>query len=197
MGSILRGSPRRRSTDVKVTTTPIDGVLVLEPRVFRDERGLFLESFSQRSFDALVGRPVAFVQDNHSRSTRGVLRGLHYQRPPHAQAKLVRVVQGRVFDVVVDVRPGSATFGKWVGVEIGSEDHRQVWVPEGMAHGFLVLSESADVLYRTTDYYAPASEGSVRWDDPAIGIEWPLAGRPIVSAKDAAAPSLADALPFG
>ena len=177
---------------MKVTPTAIAGVLILEPKVFGDERGFFMESFNQKAFDEAVGRHVEFVQDNHSRSAKGVLRGLHYQLPPHAQGKLVRVTSGRVFDVAVDVRRSSPSFGKWVGVDLSGENHRQLWLPEGMAHGFLVLSESADFLYKTTGYYAPAAEGSLRWDDPQVGIAWPLEGAtPTLAAKDAAAPSWA------
>ncbi len=176
---------------MKVTTTAIEGVLIIEPRVFGDERGFFFESFNQRAFNEAVGQPVEFVQDNHSRSAKGVLRGLHFQRPPHAQGKLVRVTQGSVFDVAVDIRPDSATFGRWVGVELSGANHRQMWIPAGLAHGFLVTSDSADFLYKTTDYYRPESEGSVRWDDPDLAIAWPLDGiTPALSAKDAAAPRL-------
>ncbi len=176
---------------MKVTTTAIDGVLILEPKVFGDERGFFFESFNQRAFNEAVGHPVDFVQDNHSRSAKGVLRGLHFQRAPHAQGKLVRVTQGSVFDVAVDIRPDSATFGRWVGVELSGVNHRQLWIPPGLAHGFLVTSDSADFLYKTTDYYRPESEGSVRWDDPDLAIAWPLEGiTPALSAKDAAAPGL-------
>ena len=179
---------------MKITPTDIADVLVIEPKVFGDERGFFLESFNQKAFDDAVGQPVRFVQDNHSRSARGVLRGLHFQRPPHAQGKLVRVTQGNVFDVAVDIRKGSPTFGRWVGIELSGENHRQLWVPPGLAHGFLVLSESADFLYKTTDYYAPQAERSLRWNDPVIGIEWPDPGAPIItSGKDSAAPGL-DAL---
>lgn len=178
---------------MKVVKTPIEGVLLLEPKVFGDERGFFLESFSQRLFDEAVGSPVGFVQDNHSRSAKGVLRGLHFQKPPHAQGKLVRVTAGAVFDVAVDVRPGSATFGAWVGEILSAENHRQLWIPAGLAHGFLVLTDTADFLYKTTSYYAPQAEGSVRWDDPALGIRWPDVGvPPQLSAKDAAAPLLKD-----
>lgn len=180
------------SPHLKVTSTAIPGVLILEPRVFGDERGFFLESFNQKSFNEATGLDVQFVQDNHSRSAKGVLRGLHFQRPPHAQGKLVRVVRGSVFDVAVDIRRGSATFGKWVGVELSEENHRQLWIPPGLAHGFLVTSESADFLYKATDYYAPASERSLAWNDPAVGIEWPWVGDPVVSAKDAAGLSLAE-----
>jgi dTDP-4-dehydrorhamnose 3,5-epimerase len=176
-----------------VTKTALDGVLILEPKVFGDARGFFLESFSQRAFDDAVGRHVEFVQDNQSRSGRGVLRGLHFQAGEHAQGKLVRVVAGAVFDVAVDVRPGSATFGRWAGAELSADNHRQLWIPPGFAHGFVVLSDQADFLYKTTAYYAPQSEGAVRWDDPDIGIAWPdLGGPPQLSAKDAVAPSLKD-----
>ncbi len=172
---------------MQVQRTTLDGVLVLEPKVFGDARGFFFESFNQRAFDAAVGQPVEFVQDNHSRSARGVLRGLHWQRPPHAQGKLVRVVQGAVFDVAVDLRRSSPTFGRWVGVELSADNHRQLWIPPGFAHGFLVLSDSADFLYKTTDYYAPEAEACVRFDDPRLAIAWPDAGvPPRVSAKDAA-----------
>ncbi len=178
---------------MKVMTTAIDGVLILEPKLFGDARGFFMESFNQRAFDEAAGPGIAFVQDNHSRSARGVLRGLHFQRAPHAQGKLVRVTQGSVFDVAVDIRPGSATFGRWAGVELSGQNHRQLWLPPGMAHGFLVTSDCADFLYKTTDYYAPHHEGCIRWDDPAIGIEWPLQGLvPTLSAKDADGPLLAN-----
>ena len=176
---------------MKITTTAIEGVLILEPKVFGDERGFFFESFNQRAFNEAVGQAVDFVQDNHSRSAKGVLRGLHFQRAPHAQGKLVRVTQGSVFDVAVDIRPDIATFGRWVGVELSAHNHRQLWIPPGLAHGFLVTSDSADFLYKTTDYYRPESEGSVRWDDPDLAIAWPLEGlTPALSAKDAAAPRL-------
>ena len=179
---------------MQATKTAIDGVLIVEPKVFGDARGFFFESFNQQAFDAAVGTPVRFVQDNHSRSARGVLRGLHRQREPHAQGKLVRVTSGRVFDVAADVNPASPTYRRWVGVELSAENHRQLWIPAGFAHGFLVLSDSADFLYKTTDYYAPSSEVSVRWDDPELAIAWPDAGvAPVLSAKDAAAPLLADA----
>ena len=177
---------------MQVTPAALPEVLLIEPKVFGDERGFFAETWNQRAFDAAVGRETRFVQDNHSRSRQGVLRGLHYQRPPHAQGKLVRVVAGSVFDVAVDVRRESPNFGRWVGFELSAANQRQMWIPPGFAHGFLVLSDSADFLYKTTDYYAPASEGCVRWDDPAIGIEWPLpGGTPTLAAKDQAAPLLA------
>lgn len=179
---------------MKVTPTALSGVLILESRVFGDERGFFMESFNQNEFDQAVGKHVSFVQDNHSRSSRGVLRGLHYQLPPHSQGKLVRVVRGSVFDVAVDLRRGSPTFGRWTGVELSEMNHKQLWLPPGMAHGFLVTSDLCDFLYKTTAYYEPASERSIRWNDPMIGIKWPLAGlpAPTLSAKDAEAPSLED-----
>lgn len=179
---------------MQVVAPSIPGPLILEPRVFGDARGFFCESWNQRRFDAAVGAPVRFVQDNHSRSTRGVLRGLHYQLPPHAQGKLVRVVQGRVFDVAVDLRRHSATLGRWVGVELSGDNHRQFWIPPGFAHGFLVLSDSVDFLYKTTDDYAPECERTLRWDDPALAIEWPDAGVPaLLSPRDLAAPGFAEA----
>lgn len=173
---------------MKITTTELPGVLVLEPKVFGDARGFFMESFNQRVFNEAVGHEVQFVQDNHSRSSRGVLRGLHYQLPPHAQGKLVRVTEGRVWDVAVDLRRGSATFGQWTGTELSGENHRQMWVPPGFAHGFVVLSERADFLYKTTDYYAPQAERCVRWDDRSVGVAWPMLDVEFVlSGKDAAA----------
>jgi dTDP-4-dehydrorhamnose 3,5-epimerase len=182
---------------MRVLPTALPGVLVLEPKVFGDERGFFCEAFNQRAFDEAIGQHVEFVQDNHSRSQRGVLRGLHYQLPPHAQGKLLRVVSGRVFDVAVDMRRGSATFGRWAGVELTASEARQLWVPAGIAHGFLVLSDAADFLYKTTDYYTPTLEASVRWDDPHLAIEWPDPGVPIrLSDKDRCAPSFAAAPTF-
>lgn len=178
---------------MRIEKTRLDGVLILEPKVFGDARGFFMESFNQQAFDEAAGGPVHFVQDNHSRSAKGVLRGLHFQNAPHAQGKLVRVTAGAVFDVAVDIRPGSATYGQWVGVELSADNHRQLWIPAGLAHGFLVLSDSADFLYKTTDYYAPQAEGAVRWDDPDLAIAWPDIGMaPQLSAKDAAAGSLRD-----
>jgi dTDP-4-dehydrorhamnose 3,5-epimerase len=177
---------------MKATPTDIDGVLVIEPTVFGDARGFFLETYVRQAFDAAVGRHVEFVQDNHSRSPRGVLRGLHWQDAPHAQGKLVRVSNGAVFDVAVDVRSGSATFGRWFGIELSGANHRQLWIAPGLAHGFLVLSESADFVYKATDYYAPAAERTVRWNDPDLAIAWPDLGMaPIVSAKDAAGAAFA------
>jgi dTDP-4-dehydrorhamnose 3,5-epimerase len=177
---------------MKVTQLAIPDVLLLEPRVFGDARGFFLESYNQAKFDAAVGKKISFVQDNHSRSARHVLRGLHYQiRQP--QGKLVRVVQGEVFDVAVDIRKGSPTFGQWAGEILSEENKRQMWVPEGFAHGFVVLSETAEFLYKTTDYYAPEHERCIAWDDPAIGIQWPIEEAPLLSAKDRQGKSLADA----
>ena len=176
---------------MKVTRTALAGVLVLEPKVFGDKRGFFFESFNQKDFDDAVGSPVTFVQDNQSRSARGVLRGLHLQAEPHRQGKLVRVAHGRVFDGVADVEPGSPTFGRWVGVELDAEEHRQLWIPPGFAHGFAVLSDYADLLYKTTSYYAPASEVAISWNDPELAIDWPDIGMPFVlSDKDARAPPL-------
>jgi dTDP-4-dehydrorhamnose 3,5-epimerase len=178
---------------MKVEKTAIDGVLVFEPKLFGDARGFFMESFNQRIFTDAVGHEVNFVQDNHSRSVKGVLRGLHFQKAPHAQGKLVRAAAGAVFDVAVDIRPGSATFGAWVGVELSADNQRQLWIPPGLAHGFLVLSDSADFLYKTTDYYAPQCEAALRWDDPDVAIAWPDVGMaPQLSAKDAAAGWLRD-----
>lgn len=181
---------------MKVTPTAIPEVLVIEPKVFGDARGFFFESFNQKAFDEAIGRHVDFVQDNHSRSSKGVLRGLHYQIQ-QPQGKLVRVASGAVFDVAVDIRRSSATFGKWVGVELSEQNQRQLWVPKGFAHGFLVLSETADFLYKTTDYYAPAYERSVMWNDPAIGIDWPDVSVAVqLSAKDQASGVLAGAAVF-
>lgn len=177
---------------MKVVRTEIPDVLILEPKVFGDERGFFFEPYNKRVFREATGLDVEFVQDNHSRSRSGVLRGLHYQLR-QAQGKLVRVTAGEVFDVAVDLRRGSATFGNWVGFHLDAAAKRMAWIPPGFAHGFLVLSEQAEVLYKTTDYYAPEHERTVRWNDPRLGIAWPLRGEPILSAKDAAAPGLADA----
>ncbi|UST54568.1 dTDP-4-dehydrorhamnose 3,5-epimerase [Comamonadaceae bacterium OTU4NAUVB1] len=178
---------------MNVTATRIPDVLIFEPKVFGDARGFFMESFNSRAFDEAVGRHVEFVQDNHSRSTKGVLRGLHYQIQ-QPQGKLVRVSTGAVFDVAVDIRKSSTTFGQWVGVELSAENSRQLWVPPGFAHGFLVLSETADFLYKTTDYYAPAHERSILWNDEGLGIEWPDVGViPSLSAKDAKGTCLPDA----
>jgi len=181
---------------MKPIPTAIPGVLVIEPAVFGDARGAFFESWNRRSFSNLVGREVDFVQDNHSVSGRGVLRGLHYQLDPRAQGKLVRVVAGEVFDVAVDLRRSSATFGRWVGERLSSENRRMMWVPEGFAHGFLVLSEAAQFLYKTTDYYSPEHERTLLWNDPAIGVSWPLEGAPLLKPKDAAGTPLANAETF-
>lgn len=175
-----------------VVRTDIDDVLVVEPRVFGDQRGFFYESFNQRDWEETTGLKTRFVQDNHSRSSRGVLRGLHYQ-VAQIQAKLVRVVVGEVFDVAVDLRKDSRTFGQWVGVHLSAENKRQLWVPEGFAHGFLVLSEVAEFLYKTTDYYAPEHERAILWNDPDIRISWPLNTAPILSEKDQRALMLKDA----
>jgi dTDP-4-dehydrorhamnose 3,5-epimerase len=175
---------------MKVTETELPGVVLVEPRVFFDERGFFLEAFHIERY-AASGVPTGFVQDNLSRSRRGTLRGLHFQEPK-AQAKLVQVIHGTVFDVVVDVRRGSPTFGRWLGLELSGEAPRQLWIPPGFAHGFCVTSESADFYYKCTALYAPEAERSIRWNDPQIGIQWPLRD-PILSPKDAAAPLLADA----
>jgi dTDP-4-dehydrorhamnose 3,5-epimerase len=180
---------------MKVTRTSIPEVLIFEPQVFGDARGFLLESWNARRFCDAVGSNIAFVQDNHSRSRRGVLRGLHYQiKQP--QGKLVRVATGRVFDAAVDLRKSSPTFGRWAGAELSGDNHRQLWIPAGFAHGFLVLSDSADFLYKTTDYYAPQHERSVLWNDPAIGIDWPMDGEPTLAAKDRAGVLLADAEVF-
>ncbi|MGN4977031.1 dTDP-4-dehydrorhamnose 3,5-epimerase [Aeromonas sp. 95A] len=169
---------------MNVIKTAIPDVLIFEPKVFGDERGFFFESFNHKLFEEAVGYPVHFVQDNHSKSSKGVLRGLHYQLPPHAQGKLVRCVAGEVFDVAVDIRKSSPTFGQWVGVNLSGENKRQLWIPEGFAHGFLTLSESAEFLYKTTNYYAPQSEGSIRWNDPQLDIEWPIKEQINLSNKD-------------
>jgi len=180
---------------MKVTPTAIPDVLLIEPKVFGDDRGSFFESWNQRAFDEAVGRHVRFVQDNHSTSTRHVLRGLHYQ-VRQAQGKLVRVVEGEVFDVVVDLRKSSPTFGRWVGERLDAGSARMLWVPEGFAHGFLVTSGRAQFLYKTTDYYAPREERTLLWNDPAIGIDWPLTGEPLLKPSDAAGRPLAQADTF-
>lgn len=179
---------------MKVTATAIAGVLLIEPKVFGDDRGFFMESFNQRAFNDAIGGNLSFVQDNHSRSALGVLRGLHYQVGERAQGKLVRVTQGSVFDVAVDIRRESPTLGQWVGVELTASNHRQLWIPPGMAHGFMVLSDSADFLYKATNYYAPDAERSLLWNDPDLAIAWPQAGgEPLLSAKDEGAPRLSQA----
>jgi dTDP-4-dehydrorhamnose 3,5-epimerase len=177
---------------MKIIPTTISDVLIIEPNVFGDERGFFFESFNERRFSDLTGREVDFVQDNHSRSVKNVLRGLHYQiQSP--QAKLVRVVQGAVFDVAVDIRKSSPTFGQYVGLELSAENKRMLWIPEGFAHGFVVISDTAEFLYKTTDYWAPEFERSIAWNDPAIGINWPIKGVPALSAKDQLGKLLAEA----
>ncbi|KDP87523.1 dTDP-4-dehydrorhamnose 3,5-epimerase [Cupriavidus sp. SK-3] len=181
--------------NLTVIPTDIPEVLILEPKVFGDDRGFFFESFNAKAFEAATGLKREFVQDNHSRSARNVLRGLHYQIR-HPQGKLVRVTSGEVFDVVVDLRRGSPTFGKWTGLTLSAENKRQLWVPEGFAHGFMVTSESAEFLYKTTDYWYPEHERSLAWNDPALGIDWPLDGEPTLAAKDAAGKLLADAEVF-
>jgi dTDP-4-dehydrorhamnose 3,5-epimerase len=172
---------------MKVTPTTIPDVLIIEPLVFGDARGFFFESFNQRQFNEAIGREVIFVQDNHSRSAKNVLRGLHYQvvRP---QGKLVRVVQGEVFDVAVDIRKSSPTFGQWMAEILSAENKKQIWIPEGFAHGFITLSEHAEFLYKTTEYYAPECERCIRWDDPKLDIKWPVVGEPRMSDKDQTAP---------
>ena len=177
---------------MNVTPLAIPHVMLIEPRVFGDHRGFFFESFNAKAFAEATGCTDAFVQDNHSRSSHGVLRGLHYQ-VEQAQGKLVRAVAGEIFDVAVDIRRGSPTFGQWVGAVLSAENKHQLWVPAGFAHGFVVVSETAEVLYKTTDYYAPVHERSILWNDPAIGIEWPADIQPLLSAKDEAAVLLADA----
>ena len=174
------------------TPTAIPDVLILEPKVFGDDRGFFYESYNQQAFQAATGLDVTFVQDNHSKSARNVLRGLHYQ-VEQPQGKLVRVVQGEVFDVAVDIRKGSKTFGLWVGQILSAENKKQLWVPPGLAHGFVVLSETAEFLYKTTDYYAPSHERCIAWNDPDLAIDWQMQGEPLLSAKDAAGVAFRDA----
>lgn len=177
---------------IKVTSTALPEVKIIEPKVFGDMRGFFFESFNAREFAEQVDANAVFVQDNHSRSAKGVLRGLHYQIR-HAQGKLVRVVQGEVFDVAVDIRQSSPNFGKWVGVRLSAENRRQMWVPSGFAHAFMVISDYADFLYKTTDYWYPEWERSILWSDPVIGVTWPLNREPILAQKDANAPTLGHA----
>ncbi len=180
---------------MKVTPTAIPEVLLLDPQVFGDDRGFFFESFNARKFEALTGIPGNFVQDNHSKSAKNVLRGLHYQiRQP--QGKLVRVVAGSIYDVVVDMRRSSPFFGRWVGAELSAENRRQMWVPPGFAHGFVVTSTSAECLYKTTDYWAPEHERALLWNDPALAIDWPISGAPMLSSKDSMGKLLADAEAF-
>lgn len=174
---------------MKIIKTKIDDVLIIEPAVFGDDRGFFFESFNQACFNEVIGRKVSFVQDNHSKSSRGVLRGLHYQLEPYAQGKLVRCVLGEVFDVAVDIRKSSSTFGQWVGVTLSAENKRQLWIPEGFAHGFLTLSDTAEFLYKTTNYYSPSHEKSILWDDRRLSIEWPNMSDLTLSEKDRRASS--------
>ena len=169
---------------MKIIPTKIPDLLIVEPKIFGDERGFFYESFNQKAFCEAIGQHVEFVQDNHSKSAKNVLRGLHYQVPPKAQAKLVRVVQGEVFDVAVDIRKDSKTFGEWVGASLSAENKRQLWIPAGFAHGFLTMSETAEFLYKTTDYYAPECERCILWNDAMLGVEWPLLESPVMSSKD-------------
>jgi dTDP-4-dehydrorhamnose 3,5-epimerase len=191
----IPASADRRAAAMQITPTALPDVLLIEPRVFGDDRGFFFESFNERAFDQAVGRQVRFVQDNHSRSSKNVLRGLHYQ-VEQAQGKLVRVVHGEVFDVAVDIRRSSPTFGQWVGEVLSAENKRQLWIPEGFAHGFVTLSDSAEFLYKTTDFWAPAFERCIRWDDSDLSIDWHLNGQPLVSAKDAVGLALRDAETF-
>lgn len=170
---------------MKLVRTVIPEVVVIEPKIFNDARGFFYESFNQQAFNEATGTNYQFVQDNHSKSSRGVLRGLHYQLSPNAQGKLVRVVQGKVWDVAVDIRKNSPTFGQWVGEELSADNHKQLWIPPGFAHGFITLSDTAEFLYKTTDYYSPEHERAIRWDDPQLAIAWPLCTTDIqISAKD-------------
>lgn len=188
---MMRAEPLRSLAGAR-----LQGPLLLTPQVYRDVRGFFLESWSQQCWQELLAadgqQASPFVQDNHSRSNRGVLRGLHWQLPPHAQGKLVRCVVGQIFDVAVDLRRDSATFGQWAGIRLSADHHQQLWVPVGFAHGFLTLSEQAEVLYKTTDVWSPACERSLRWDDPAIAVDWPQEEPPQLSEKDALAPTLQD-----
>ncbi|RTL53744.1 MAG: dTDP-4-dehydrorhamnose 3,5-epimerase [Bradyrhizobiaceae bacterium] len=179
---------------MKVTPTALESVVVIEPQVFADARGHFFESFNHQRFADQVAGGLQFVQDNQSFSKKGVVRGLHFQVAPKAQGKLVRVVQGEIFDVAVDIRQGSPQFGQWVGFSLSAANRKQLWIPEGYAHGFQVLSETAEVLYKTTDYWSAAHERAIRWNDPTLAIAWPLKDNPVISDKDAAAPLLADAL---
>lgn len=186
---------------MRVEKTKLDGLFIVHPQVFGDERGWFMESFNQQRFESVfegLNLPVPnFVQDNHSKSSRGVLRGLHYQLPPKAQGKLVRVVQGKVWDVAVDIRKGSPTFGQWVGEELSADNHKQLWIPPGFAHGFITLSDTAEFLYKTTDYYSPEHERAIRWDDPQLAIAWPFCTTDIqISAKDQQAVAFSQAEVF-
>ncbi len=181
---------------MQITQTPIAGLMVLQPKAFQDERGWFMESFNEARFQAAVGQAIHFVQDNHSFSTQGVLRGLHYQINPHRQGKLVRVVEGSVWDVAVDIRADSATRGQWFGLELSAANQKQLWIPAGFAHGFLTLSATSQFLYKATDFYDPASERSILWNDPHLAIDWPLPRPPIVNTKDQQASAFAGAQPM-
>lgn len=169
---------------MNIINTNIPDVLIFEPKIFSDERGFFFESFNQKVFEEIIGRKVEFVQDNHSRSSKGVLRGLHYQLEPYSQGKLVRCIIGEVFDVAVDIRKSSPTFGKWVGINLSAKNKRQLWIPEGFAHGFLVLSDTAEFIYKTTNYYMPSMEACIKWNDETLGINWPKENNVVVSEKD-------------
>jgi len=182
---------------MKIIVTKIPDVKVLEPKVFEDERGFFFESYNQRVFEEAVGYPISFVQDNHSRSVKGTLRGLHYQLPPHAQGKLVRVTVGEVFDVAVDIRKSSPTFGQWIGELLSAENRHQLWIPPGFAHGFVVTSDVAEFQYKCTDFYSRDSEASIHWADQDLDIKWPLENLPLVSEKDSQAPNFINAKYFG
>ena len=181
---------------MKVIDTKIPDVKIIEPTVFEDERGFFFESFNHKEFEEAIGRSVTFVQDNHSKSSKGVLRGLHYQLPPHPQGKLVRVVQGVVFDVAVDIRKSSPTFGQWVAETLSADNKKQLWIPEGFAHGFLTLSETAEFLYKATNYYSFSSERSIRWNDPDVDVNWNNQNAIVVSSKDATAIAFCDSEMF-
>lgn len=174
---------------MKIIPTEIPDVLIIEPRVFEDQRGFFFESFNQKKFEEAVGYPVNFVQDNHSKSTKGVLRGLHYQETPYQQGKLVRCIVGEVFDVAVDIRKDSSTYGKWVGINLSAKNKRQLWIPEGFVHGFLVLSEVAEFIYKTTNYYNAASERNIIWNDKTLNISWPNLQEIVLSKKDSNSPN--------
>ncbi len=179
---------------ISISETKINEIKIIEPKVFGDARGFFMESWNKKDFAQVTN--INFVQDNQSRSKKGVVRGLHFQLPPHAQAKLVRCVVGSIFDVAVDIRRSSPTFGQWVGVELSAENKKQLWIPEGFAHGFVALTDYAEVFYKTNEYWHKESEGSIRWDDPTLNIQWPLDVNPCLSEKDAAAPFFKDAILF-
>jgi len=181
---------------MNISKTELEDILIIQPKVFEDERGYFYESFKKSTFEEAVGKEVRFVQDNQSKSSKGILRGLHYQLPPKAQGKLVRALSGEIFDVAVDIRPTSKNYGKWFGVTLSQSNKKQLWIPEGFAHGFLTMSETAEILYKTTDYYSPNFEGSIIWSDPEINIKWPKIINIIQSAKDSEAPSFSNSKVF-